>query len=245
MASVPAVMSIAPFSVFAPLKVTVPVVLLVNVAPPLSTALTTPFSTLKAVPVRLPSSTVPSTKRNAPTLCRVAPSASTVDEPLTVSIPLVNFPAPPIASVPAVTSIRPVSVLAPVSVTAPSVLLLTVAEPLRTAPIKPFSMPKLAAVRLPFATVPSTKRNAPTLCSVVPRSNTVAALRTVSEPLVSLPRPVTSNSPLVMSIKPVSVFAPASVTVPAEVLVKLAPPLRTLLRRPFSTTYEAAVRLPF
>jgi hypothetical protein len=66
-ASDPAVISIEPLNVFAPLNVTVPPVVFVTNAVPFNTALTNPFSNPKLVAPSVPSATTPSTNRNAPT----------------------------------------------------------------------------------------------------------------------------------------------------------------------------------
>jgi hypothetical protein len=66
-ASEPAVISIEPLNVFAPLNVTIPLVVFVTGADPFNTALTNPFSNPKLVALNVPFSTTPSANRNAPT----------------------------------------------------------------------------------------------------------------------------------------------------------------------------------
>jgi hypothetical protein len=244
-ASVPAVRSSTPVSVFAPLSVTDPAVVFVTAAAPFNCALTNPFSNPKLVAVNVPFSTTPSTRRNAPTLCAVFPSVSTVADPLTVTLPLVNEPAPSTASVPAVMSSTPVRVLAPLNVTVPVVSFVTAPAPFNRALTNPFSNPKLVAVNVPFSTTPSTRRNAPTLCAVFPNVSTVAAPLTVTLPLVSEPAPNTASVPAVMSSTPVSVFAPLNVTVPVVSFVTAPAPFNRALTNPFSNPKLVAVSVPF
>ena len=163
-------------------------------------------------------------KVNAPTVCKVVPSAS--EPPETVNAPTANNASlTPSTSVPARSTVPPPYVFCRLRLTVSEpVFVNTVLLPAKIASIVPLATLKLVAVRIPPLTEepvisPPERVKAPICCKVVP-SASVPSVFTATSPELSKPLlDASCKVPAPTVVPPLYVFAPDKTTNPPPAVI--------------------------